>query len=490
MRIGGKLKWAFGIILFMLVGEILLSIFINKNAKESYQYLHGLILPSQSTIQQIQSTNTELQLLLQHRLFNKSLREINRIKVISEVELPVLSSDLLLLRELDVNEKINQTILEINRKVKEQILISAKINRLLFLELDYQDEEKLSEIRSDYNNFILPNSTKIKHLLSQLEMEFTRLLNESEELNRSKLKFLTNTLIISGIIAIIFSLYVTFQTIRSITKPIEILKSHVAQIENGKFNTSIDLPTKDEFHELGLGITRMAKKIDHSFHKVKLKTEEAKQFTYIATHDLQEPMTSLKSFIQLLKTYFQPGNEGAEKCFDYIDGTLDKMSTLIHGLMEYSRVSNYQERSKIDLNKLVHSIKDEVSLLLQECKGNIAILELPKIIGNEQSMHLIYQNLITNSIKFRSPDRPLRIEIGVFKKDGRNIYFVKDNGIGMGKQHQGKIFELFQTLHNEKAKIGVGIGLSQTKKVIQEMGGEIWVESHLNAGSTFFFTLG
>jgi PAS domain S-box-containing protein len=222
--------------------------------------------------------------------------------------------------------------------------------------------------------------------------------------------------------------------------------------------------------------------------------KELEQFAYIASHDLQEPLRTVMSSIGLLESWYK-GTLGAEAdtFIGYaVDGT-KHMQQLIKDLLAYSRVTSRGETFKpVHCEDIVQRAIDNLRVSIEESGATITVPKqpLPMVMGDETQLTQLFQNLIGNAIKFRS-DRPPAVQIGV-EPDARGDkwqFSIKDNGIGMDMEYANKIFTIFQRLHTTEQYPGTGVGLALCKKIVERHGGEIWVESTLGEGSTFYFTL-
>ena len=168
------------------------------------------------------------------------------------------------------------------------------------------------------------------------------------------------------------------------------------------------------------------------------------------------------------------------------------MQAMIKDLLQYSRVQTRGEEFKpTDVENALNQALFNLKVTIEENNAEITHDELPTVIADEKQLIQLFQNLISNAIKFRKPDEPPKIHISSRKDDENMEYIlgVSDNGIGMEQQYAGRIFELFQRLHTRDEYKGTGIGLAVAKKIVERHGGRIWVESELGKGSTFYFTL-
>lgn len=218
--------------------------------------------------------------------------------------------------------------------------------------------------------------------------------------------------------------------------------------------------------------------------------EDLQQFAYVASHDLQEPLRAIVSFSQLLEDKYQDkiDKDGKEFIHFLTDGA-KKMNTLIKDLLLYSRITTHAKPSK--LTNLEDIIKDVLFNLQESIKESGAIItydEMPVLKVDRTQFLQLFQNLLSNTIKFRREEPP-KIHIGTKRINNEWLFTVKDNGIGIESKYFGKLFNIFYRLHTKEEYPGTGIGLPICKKIVQRYGGKIWVESEFGKGSTFYFTI-
>ena len=217
---------------------------------------------------------------------------------------------------------------------------------------------------------------------------------------------------------------------------------------------------------------------------------ELQQFGYIVSHDLQEPLRTITSFVQLLAKHFdgQMDAEAAEFIKFTVDGA-QRMQALITDLLAYTRVSGQaQTFTMVDSEGLLARVLGDLQLAIQDSAAEVTYGVLPTVHGDARQLGLVFQNLIGNALKFRS-EAPPRIHIAA-RQDGHQwVFSVRDNGIGIDPQHSERIFQVFQRLHTRSEYPGTGIGLAICQKIIERHGGRMWVESERGKGATFFFTL-
>lgn len=227
--------------------------------------------------------------------------------------------------------------------------------------------------------------------------------------------------------------------------------------------------------------------------ELKRSNQELKQFAYVASHDLQEPLRTIASFTQLLaKRYEGKLDEDADEFIDFIVEASVRMKQQIEDLLEFSRVmTRGGQFKKLKIKKVINEELDSLKTLIDENNAEISCDPLPEIYADPKQIARLFQNLITNAIKFRKPDEPPKIHISA-KRDKETdecIFSVSDNGIGIEEQYTDRIFTIFQRLHTREEYGGTGIGLAVSKKIVERHGGRIWVESEFGKGSTFYFTI-
>jgi signal transduction histidine kinase len=223
--------------------------------------------------------------------------------------------------------------------------------------------------------------------------------------------------------------------------------------------------------------------------ELKRSNDELEQFAAVASQDLKEPLRMVKIYVQFLKDKYSSQLDAKAK--DYIEFAVEganRMQNLIEAILSYSKVSQGTlELIPVDCTKVVAQAVENLKATIDEEGAVLDLQSLPIVKGDPIQLCQVFQNLIANALKFRR-EKPV-ISIRSRKEEGRWVVSVADNGLGIDKKYQGRIFELFQRLHKRTEYPGTGIGLSVCKKIIEQHGGKIWVDSELGNGSTFYFTL-
>lgn len=217
---------------------------------------------------------------------------------------------------------------------------------------------------------------------------------------------------------------------------------------------------------------------------------ELQSFAYVAAHDLQEPLRTVASYVDLLKRRY--GGKLDERAASYIEGALAgarRMQNLVDDLLSLSRVETQAHPfEKVDTNAVVAAALENLQFAIDEAQAQVTTSSLPDVRGDTSQLRQLFQNLIGNAIKFRAGRVP-EIAISALKKGYLWQFAVKDNGIGIAAEYHEKVFQVFQRLHGQSEYPGTGIGLAICRKIVERHGGRIWVESEPGQGTTFFFTL-
>ncbi|MBB2147301.1 PAS domain S-box protein [Pedobacter sp. LMG 31462] len=223
---------------------------------------------------------------------------------------------------------------------------------------------------------------------------------------------------------------------------------------------------------------------------LEFRNKELEQFVYIASHDLQEPLLTVKNFVGLLrKEYGELFDENGALYLSYIEESTEKMKYLIKDVLDYARLGTHEAKELVDCNVLMASVQQEFSNELAELDVEIDFDNLPRVPAYELALKQLFQHLLSNAVKFRKKEGRLKIRVSATYEDRHWHFQFSDNGIGIEEKYKHKIFLIFQRLNSQEDYVGHGIGLSHCKKIAELHGGEIFVNSALNEGSTFCFSL-
>ncbi len=220
------------------------------------------------------------------------------------------------------------------------------------------------------------------------------------------------------------------------------------------------------------------------------KNKELEQFAFITSHDLQEPMNTIQSMVHMLKQDTASKLNMEElQLMGYIEEASDRMSEQIKGILDYSRIGRNPAMEEINLNTKVTEILSDLNVLVQRHGTQIEVAELPLISGVKTDIRMLFQNLISNAIKFSSTAKEPTVTISSKELTGHFEFTISDNGIGIDPKYHDNIFQIFKRLNSRDEFEGTGIGLAYCKKIIALHDGSIKVDSNLNEGAKFIFTL-
>jgi PAS domain S-box-containing protein len=218
---------------------------------------------------------------------------------------------------------------------------------------------------------------------------------------------------------------------------------------------------------------------------------ELEQFAYVASHDLQEPLRMVASYTQLLgRRYKGKLDQDADEFIGFAVDGARRLQELINDLLTYSRVGTRPlQLEAVDANQLVDQVVSDLAAAIAESHASVIRDDLPAVRGDPTQLRQLFQNLISNGIKFQRPNNEPHVQVSATREHGAWTFSVRDNGIGIEPQYQERIFALFQRLHSRADYPGTGIGLAICKKIVERHGGQIRVDSAPGRGTTFRFTL-
>jgi PAS domain S-box-containing protein len=250
----------------------------------------------------------------------------------------------------------------------------------------------------------------------------------------------------------------------------------------------------DYVNVYGLDVTereRAEEERERLLAELEAKNRELQSFVYTVSHDLRAPLISLDGFSSVLQKEFhdQLGGEG-KHYLERIQANVAHMDALIMDLLELSRIGRVVGAiEEIDVAALLREIQEELAVELEEARAEFMVQEpLPAVRGDRGRIRQVFVNLIDNTVKFKSEERPLRIEVGCQEERDFYRFYIADSGIGIARQYQEQIFAPFQQLDAETEGVGMGLALL-VKKIVEHHGGRVWVESESGKGATFYFTV-
>ncbi len=224
--------------------------------------------------------------------------------------------------------------------------------------------------------------------------------------------------------------------------------------------------------------------------EIKSKNDDIEFFFSMSSKHLFEPTKQMKLLSHDLKNSFsENGSQFSEEILDIIEYSAERMHHLVSSINDYSQINENRIREKLDTTTIVKAISKNIQRQNKEIEMLIQVAQLPTILANEREIRILFEQLLSNCINFRKNSGLLEIEINVDDFPNYWKFSVKDNGIGIDKNHQSNIFKMFHKLQNQKDSSSTGIGLPICKKIVNLYDGNIWVDSNLDEGATFYFTL-
>ena len=269
---------------------------------------------------------------------------------------------------------------------------------------------------------------------------------------------------------------------------VDYLDTLIPEVLRAKVAVFVDLFKKTaEVRQLNAELER---RVEERTGELRRSNEELQQFAYVASHDLQEPLRMVTSYVQLLAQRYQGQLDSeAQEFIGYAVEGAQRMKALIDDLLAYSRV-NIRERLVVptDSGAVLQQTLQNLHIQIAESGATVTADPLPTVSTDRMQLGLLWQNLLSNALKFRGQEPP-RVHVSARRQGNEWVFSVRDNGIGMEPRHTERIFQMFQRLHTRQEYPGTGIGLAICKKIVERHGGRIWVESEPGQGTTFFFTL-
>jgi signal transduction histidine kinase len=307
-----------------------------------------------------------------------------------------------------------------------------------------------------------------------------------------------------AIVLVLIVLVLGFGLRSAAIQPLSRLASDVRKVADGDFEHRVVPSGPREVRELGTDVNRMRERILHELSALQAthadldtrtqdlerSNTELEQFAYVASHDLQEPLRKVASFCQLLeRRYSGQLDERADQYIGFAVDGAKRMQVLINDLLAFSRVGRMvRESEPVSCNVVLEQATANLATAIEQSGATIEAGELPVVRAEVPLLTGVFQNLISNAIKFRSEDPP-HITVEARRSDDFWLFSVTDNGIGIDPEYADRIFVIFQRLHNKTDYPGTGIGLAMSRKIIEYHGGTIWLDTTVENGSRFCFTL-
>ena len=225
--------------------------------------------------------------------------------------------------------------------------------------------------------------------------------------------------------------------------------------------------------------------------------ESLKEFAYLTSHDLREPLRNISGFMSLVKKHVDTNDINAHRTaiqeyFDYVHKAVKQMEELISDIKEYAAINVLEKNfAKVKMTELMQQVRDTLESEILRINAKVTIqADMPELNADKTLLFSLIQNLLVNAMKYRRYEEGSVVQVAYDFRDGDHIFSISDNGIGIPEEYRERIFHVFKRLHGKESKYeGTGLGLAMCKKIVEIHGGRIWVESMVEVGSTFFFTL-
>lgn len=386
-----------------------------------------------------------------------------------------------LMRRFSTNEYISKAVhawTEAEMSLTELIIIAERIHEEVNKEVTSEDTIRL----------LLARVEPINSSITQKENAFSYALGAgSRWLEHFVLKMLFGIALTVEISGLLIAIYVNRGLQKGLTGIIVASKAFA----KGDWGKRAQVFSKDEIGTVATTYNNMAEKLEEHIHEAELKNKELQQLAYVASHDLQEPLRTMTSLVELYKTEYGGAMDATQTQYmDFISDAATRMQNLTKALLDYSRIGRDRNVEMVDCHKLVAEILSDIRILIEEKQVTVSTSILPVLPAYPVELKLIFQNLIVNAIKFQPLGNIPEVQVIGDKTQTGWQFCIKDNGIGVPAEYREKIFVIFQRLHSRTQFEGTGIGLAHCSKIAALHNGNIWVEDNPDGpGSCFYFTI-
>lgn len=532
-----RIYWSFSILVFLFVATGFVTILTINSNKRLSSHLSNIISPSLQALDDFHKVMLESKMYTTNWVFLRSKQEDKQsLKKLHNLDYTAVKTRLSRYTKNWVNQNWVDSMNNVFSKFEELLVIEKGIMNSLKNFKDYDDPVIKLEAERQVEDEVLPRTSYLISSLDKIHaFEATMRLQEETRLERSSMKLRAFIIILALAIVLAGFLLSRYLT-KIIIQPIDTIKGIVNDLGKGITRTIKQPRNNNEMSEmiasvntlssklsitaafaneignrnfetwyeplsnedtLGKALITMRDNLKKSEESLEMynkelgrKNKELEQFVYIASHDLQEPLRTTTSFVDLLqKQYLGKLDGNADKYLTYILQSSDRMKTLINDLLDYSRIGNKKELQRVDCNIILQEVIADLGKTIEDKQADIRSERLPVIKGYPTEIKQLFQNLIVNAIKFKKPDELPQVNITARQDKGDWTFSVRDNGIGIAEAHRERIFVIFQRLHTRTEYEGSGIGLAHCKKIVGLHGGKIWVESKEGDGATFLFNI-
>lgn len=356
-----------------------------------------------------------------------------------------------------------------------QALAEARDWAAIELRLDNQVDEILTGVRQ-----------MVDYVDSDVTAQRVSLLAQIDALRQQAQMILGLTAVTALMASLALGWYVT----RSIVSPLSELRAAAHQFASGDFKVALDFDSNDELGEVRDAFVAAARELDAYYRALQRSNQDLEQFAYAASHDLQEPIRTLCLFSDILSTRCADQlSPDAKEYVGYLVDSAARMQQLVSGILEYSRLSaSTDEQERVETSEVVATVVKDLRATIEQAHAVVEYGAMPAVSGNRLQLLQLFQNLISNAIKYRRQDVTARVEISA-QHDGEFWRFcVSDNGIGVDPHYHTHIFGIFKQIDGGE-RGGAGVGLAIAKRIVERHGGSISVESAAGQGCRFYFSL-
>lgn len=488
-KIRNILLLSFSLFFILLAVVLIQNQYISEEARNTNKLISEEITPALSSISHIHAINREGMLLLIDRWNDKNnLAASNRIKQIMEVEVPYAMNNLHKVRKSSP-EKIR-----LLRKIDSIFnAIGKRVQQMDELLLELQDEDEIlnsKKLKTIVRKDIPLLSFELNNASSELEILYKNELKERQDVLNEHLKNASNFILITISIGSVIGLIIVFLVTKVIVNPILKLQRATEELQAGKTMPELEIKTPMELATLSSSFNRMSNNLAYSYNEIQRKNEELEQFVYITSHDLQEPLKTLVTLSdRLINKDNSQLDDHSKKYLSFIKTSTDRMSNMVAGLMEHSKLGKLSQIETVDINNVLNDVQVDLKASITDSYTQFQMEDFPEIKAYPVELRLLFQNIISNAIKFRSQTRIPNISISYSENDNYHIFFVKDNGIGLNPKYKNKVFAIFQRLHGQQEYKGTGIGLAHCKKIVDLHQGTIDIDGEIDQGTTISFCI-
>lgn len=532
-----KIYWSFSLLVLLFVLNGIITILtINRNKNLSI-HLSKVIDPSLLALDDFKTMMLESKMYTTNWVFLRA-KESDKLllRSLHDSAYPALKKSMNIYSSKWNDKRSVDSLVKVFAGFEQLLVIEKNIMESLRAFKDYDDPVIRFSAESVVEEEILPRTASLMNKLAIIRSFLADIRTEENAKVESSSKILRGFIIILAFGMILIGLFLSFYMSKVIIAPInemlvlinDLSKGIIRKIDResnsdelGRMAHSInnfseklqatatfahetglrnfDMPFKPLSDEDTLGKALVAMRENLRSGEVDLeiknkelerKNKELEQFAFVASHDLQEPLRTISTFVELLQHQYKGNLDNkADKYLTYIIQASDRMRRLITDLLDYSKIGSQEEMQDLDCNIMLHEVLEDLGAKITETGAVIKTEKLPILNGYQVEMKQLFQNLIVNAIKFTSTGICPKIKISAERVLGHWQFAFSDNGIGIAKEHNEKIFIIFQRLHTRSHYQGSGIGLSHCKKIVELHKGKIWLESEVGEGTTFYFTI-